>query len=128
MSTLRLRSVCPELALKLGDLEVGTALLDRDARRGRSVLIELGFDFPPRARRALSWRRATFTLLEMCSAAFRAAARCRGRTARLVGSPRVTNALRIAAVWLIEGAKGLFVACAMVVIFTITILLVAPPD
>ena len=128
MSTLRLRSVCPELSLKLGELEIGTALLDRDARCGRSVLIELGLELPPRARRALSWRRATFTVLELGSAALRAAVRCQSRTSRALGSPRVANALRIAAVWLIEGAKGLFVACAMVVTFTITILLVAPPD
>jgi hypothetical protein len=128
MSTLRLRSVCPQLALKLGELEVGTALLDRDTRHGRAALMELGLEFPPAARHAFIWRRAVFTFFNLGSTVLRTADRIYGRGARVVGSPRVANALRIASVWLIEGFKGLSVACAMVVAFTIAILLVAPPD
>ena len=46
MSSVTLRSLRPELAIKLNELEVGAALLQRDIRLGSATLAELGLAPP----------------------------------------------------------------------------------
>lgn len=128
MSTLDLRSLRPELASKLSELEVGAAVLERDARNGRAILIELGLAPPPRRNRFFGWRATLSRSLTNFRAASRAAIRCLAWIGRIVGGPRLATALRVLRGWLSDGVKCVSLACAMLVALTFVVLLVAPPD
>jgi hypothetical protein len=128
MSTVTLRSLRPELANKLNELEVGAAVLERDARNGSAVLAELGLALPPIRHRVLGWRQALTRSLKIYRAAFRSAIRCFGWIARLAKSTVLATALRTLRGWLGDAVRCLTLACATLVAFALVILLVAPPD
>jgi hypothetical protein len=151
MSTVKLRRLRPELAVQftlrpgercpwfsgercsswpllLNQLELGAAVLERDARNGRAILIELGLDLPPVHRRFVSWHAARIKSRTTLEATSRAAIRSLAWMVRVARNPRLATALRIIRNWITDCVKWLSVACVTLLSLVLVILLVAPPD
>jgi len=128
MSTVTLRRLRPELAAQLGELELAAAVLERDTRNGRAILVELGIDLPLKRRRLFSLTAVRATLRATLQAAPRAVIRFFAWTMRAVRSPRLTSALRIVRQTITDLLASISLACLTLLSLTLAILLVAPPD
>ena len=151
MSTVKLRRLRPELAVQftlrpgercpwfpgerssswpllLNQLELGAALLERDARNGRAILTERGIPLPRSRRRIFSLRAGRATSQAILQAATRSRIRSIAWIMRLVRSPRLSAALRITGYCIIDGVKAISIACVILLLWVLPLLLVAPPD
>jgi hypothetical protein len=127
MSTVTLRSLRPKLAIKLNELEVGAALLQRDIRLGSATLAELGLAPPPLRPRLFDWARARGRTLTLAERAVLATLKAAKNVDRALRSERLAAALRMTG-WLIaEGFACCVTATAILATFTVAIALLAPP-
>lgn len=120
------RGLRADFAAKLSQLETGTAVLERDARKERAGLIERGFDFPLTSTHLADLRAAPSRLLApfvRLAGPFATALRWLKRTA-----PYVAGAFRIGRRCVIDGAICLVIAAVALAPFTLAILLLAPPE
>ncbi len=120
MPVITLRSVRSDLAWKLDQLEVRAAVLERDVRNLAPA--DLPPRAPPLASRALWAARAVGQPVDRVIRGLLTA------VVRTVRSPRLAFALRLARGYLSDTAICLFLACAGLLISTLALLLVAPPD
>jgi hypothetical protein len=127
MSSVTLRSLRPELAIKLSELEVGAALLHRDIRLGSATLAELGLAPPPLRSRLFDWARARGRTLTTAERALCAALTAGKTIDRVLRSDRLAAALRLTGWLLAEGLACCVTATAILATFTIAIAVLAPP-
>lgn len=125
MAVVTLRSLSADLATKLDQLETQAAVLERDARNGRSsTTIALN----------ASQTRATFVVVKAAvwprvfGSAYRALRSSLVWLDSSARSPRLHSALRTTRDWLLESVFVLSLTCAALLAVVIAILLLAPPD
>jgi hypothetical protein len=127
MPAVALRGLRPEVAAKLNRLEAGAAMLDRDVRNGHAVLVELGLLRAPRPPRLHAWRSAGAKSVLLLRSTARAASAALDPLRRLLRSPRLAAAWRMALGCTGDSLKFLTLAFATLLAFSLIILLVAPP-
>jgi hypothetical protein len=126
MSTVTLRRLRPELAAQLGELELGAALVERDARNGRAMLAEIGIVLPAKRRRLTTAVRGRSEA--MLQAAIRTLLRIAAWHARILRSPSLAAGLRNIRRWIIDCLVGLALASVTAASLVLAILVMAPPD
>jgi hypothetical protein len=126
MPAVTLRNLRPDVAAKLDQLEVGAAVLERDARN--SVAAEILLDYRQARERLIRRRRALSACLSPFLLAYRLLRRSFAALARAARSPHLATALRILRGWLGQGAIYLSLASAVLIVLAGAIVLLAPPD
>ncbi len=125
MSTVTLRRLRPELAAQLSQLELGAALVERDARNGRAMLAEIGIVLPVKRRRLSAVRARSRATLQ---AAIRTWVLVLAWHVRILKSPRLAAGVRNTRRWIIDCLTGLSLASVMLASLVLAILVMAPPD
>lgn len=125
MAVVTLRSLSADLASKLDKLETQAAVLERDARNGRSITTI--------ALNASQTRADFFVVKEavwprVFGSAHRVVRSSLVWLHSAARSPRLHVALRSIREWLLEGVIVLSLTCAALLAVVVAILLLAPPD
>jgi hypothetical protein len=127
MSTVTLRRLRPDLAAQLNQLELAAAVLERDARNGRAILIELGLASPLAAQH-LSWLEAATGLwARTVKRTWRPAVRSFAAVKRIAQSQEVATGVRVTWGMLQEGVVYLSIAFAVMIPLVLAIIVFAPP-
>lgn len=127
MPAVTLRGLRPEVAAKLNRLEAGAALLDRDVRNGYAVLVELGLARTPGPPRFHSWQSACAGSAQLLQSVVRTANSSLDPLRRMLRSPRLAAAWRMAVGYAGDSVKFLMLAFATLLAFSVVILVIAPP-
>jgi hypothetical protein len=115
------------MAAELNRLETAAAVLERDVRNGRAMLIERGLNLAPQQQRTIDWENAFLRSAHNVVAAWFSATGAVQRLVRTV-SPYVALTFRIAKRCVIEGALSCAIAVGSLAATTLAILMLAPPD
>ncbi len=127
MPAVTLRSLRPDVAAQLNRLEMGAAVLERDARNSHAALVELGFDFPVARSPFLGLVKARSRALRILGATWGAARATVGWVDRAARSPRTATALRITYRTAREGVACVLLAFALLIPMALAIIVLAPP-
>jgi hypothetical protein len=126
MPAVTLKNLRPDVAAKLDQLEVGAAVLERDARN--SVAAEILLEYRQARARLIRRRRALSACLSPFLLTYRLLRSSFVLSARVMRSPHLATALRVLHGWLRQGAIFLSLACAALIVLAGAIMLLAPPD
>jgi hypothetical protein len=126
MPAVTLRSLSADMAVKLNQLETATAVLERDTRNGRAVLVERGFGLPQPQAPMVDWEATRSRWLKRIQLARQAAITAAVWLRWLLRGPLAT-AFRIARRAVVEGAICFLAACGVLAAFALAIIVLAPP-
>ena len=126
MPAVTLRNLSPGMAAKLTQLETATAVLERDTRNGRAVLVERGFGLPAPLAPVLDWDATRSRWLKRIQLARQAAIAVAAWLRWLLWGPLAT-AFRIARRCVVDGAICFVAACGVLAAFAAAIIVLAPP-
>ena len=127
MAAVKLRSLPAHLAAKLDQLETRTAVLERDARNGRSITT-LALNAPQARDRLRVSRAAVSAWPQVIGTAYRAVGNSLTWLDGVVHSPRLHSALRTVRECLLEGLFVLSLTCAALIAIVFAIRLLTPPE
>ncbi len=127
MATVKLRSLPVDVAAKLEQLETRAAVLERDARNGRSITT-LALNTQQTRARHFGSRQAISVWPLVFGPAYRAVRSSFVWLDSTARSPRLHAALRSIGEWLLECVVVLSATCATLLAIVIAILLLAPPE
>ena len=116
-----------DMAAELNRLETQAAVLERDARNARAILIEQGLDLVSEQPRRFAWEAARSRWMHNAAKCWRA---CAGWTDWTVKTaiPYIATGFRLAKRGAVEATLYCTFAGATIAVFTLAILMFAPPD
>jgi hypothetical protein len=126
MPGVTLRNLSADMAAKLSQLETATAVLERDTRNGRAVLVERGFGLPLPPAPTMDWDAMRSRWLMRIHFARQVAITAAVWLRWLLRGPFAT-AFRIACRCVIDGAICFVAACGVLAAFAAGIIVLAPP-
>jgi hypothetical protein len=127
LRTLRVGTLGADMAAELNRLETQAAVLERDARNARAILIEKGLDLAPERPRYSKWEVAGSRWIRRAIKAWRSSVEWSQWAVR-TSMPYLGTGLRLAKRGVVEAAVSVTFAGAAIAAFTLAILIVAPPD
>jgi hypothetical protein len=116
-----------DMAAELNRLETQAAVLERDARNARSILVERGLDLVPDQPRRFAWEAARSRWMRSAAKAWRASTEWTTWAAR-TWTPYIATGFRLAKRGAVEGALYCTFAGVTIAVFTLAIVVLAPPD
>ncbi len=116
-----------DMAAKLNRLETQAAVLERDARNGRSVLVEKGLDLVPDQPRRFAWEAARSRWMRSAAKSWRVSTEWATWAVR-TSIPYIATGLRLAKRGAVEAALYCTFAGVTIAVFTLAIVVLAPPD
>jgi hypothetical protein len=117
----------PDMAAELNRLETQAAVLERDARNGRSVLVERGLDLVTEQPNRFAWEAARSRWIRSAVKAWRASTEWLTGVVR-TSTPYIATGFRFAKRGAVEAALYCTFAAVTISVFTLTIVVLAPPD
>ena len=115
-----------DFAAKLSELETGTAVLERDARKERTGLIERGFTFPHPVVDLSTWQAVRARVLAPFARVLYAAGLPVRWLVRI--APYIAAGMRFARRCVIDAAICVVAAAGVLFPITLAILVFAPPE
>jgi hypothetical protein len=125
--TLRAGTLRADMAAELNRLETQAAVLERDARNTRAILVERGLDLAPEPPPTFAWDEARSRWMRNAAKAWRASVKWADWAVR-TSTPYVATGFRLAKRGVVEAAVSITFAGATLAAFTLAILVIAPPD
>ena len=116
-----------DMAAELNRLETQAAVLERDARNARSILVERGLDLVPDQPRRFAWEAASSRWIRYAVKAWRASAKWTSWAVR-TWTPYIATGFRLAKRGAVEAALYCSFAVVTIAVFTLAIMVLAPPD
>jgi hypothetical protein len=126
MPAVTLRSLRADMAVKLNQLETATAVLERDTRNGRAVLVERGFGLPLPKAPVVDWEATRARWLRRIQLARQTAIASAVWLRWLLRGPLAT-AFRIARRCILDAVICCLAACGVLAASALAIIVLAPP-
>jgi hypothetical protein len=125
--TLRTNTLRADMAADLSRLETQAAVLERDARNSRAILVERGLDLAPERPPYFAWEAARSRWMRKAAKTWRVSVEWADWAVR-TSTPYIATGFRLAKRGVVEAAVSLTFAGATLAAFTLAILVIAPPD